>query len=83
VIGKRLFEPLEKMAKFRNVVVHQYETIDPSIVVSILHKNLADLEKYKKTIIQYFVLAERGKVIPSTSSQTSRHTKTGRKKGGS
>ena len=60
VIGKRLFEALEKMAKFRNVVVHQYETIDPSIVVSILHRNLADLEKYKKAIIQYLSSRRKG-----------------------
>jgi uncharacterized protein YutE (UPF0331/DUF86 family) len=53
VIGKTLCEILEKMAKFRNVVVHQYETIDPMIVVSILHKNLRDFEKYKKAIIKY------------------------------
>ena len=53
VIGKKLCERLEKMAKFRNVVVHQYETIDPAIVVSILHRNLGDLEKYKKAILQY------------------------------
>jgi uncharacterized protein YutE (UPF0331/DUF86 family) len=53
VINKKLFEALEKMAKFRNVVVHQYETIDPAIVISILQRNLSDFEKYKKAIIQY------------------------------
>ncbi len=53
VIGKTLCETLEKMAKFRNVVVHQYETIDPTIVVSILHRNLRDFEKYKKALIKY------------------------------
>ncbi len=53
VINKKLCETLEKMAKFRNVVVHQYETIDPTIVVYILHRNLQDFEKYKRTIIKY------------------------------
>jgi len=53
VIGKRLGESLEKMAKFRNVIVHQYETIDPTIVVSILHRNLGDFEKYKKAVIKF------------------------------
>lgn len=53
VINKNLFKTLEMMAKFRNVVVHQYETIDPTIVVSILHRNLGDLERYKKVVIQY------------------------------
>ena len=33
VISKRLGETMETMAKFRNVVVHQYEKIDPDIVV--------------------------------------------------
>lgn len=53
VIGKDLCGTLEKMARFRNVVVHQYETIDPAIVVSILHRNLRDFEKYKRAIIKY------------------------------
>jgi uncharacterized protein YutE (UPF0331/DUF86 family) len=53
VIGKDLCETLENMAKFRNIVVHQYETIDPLIVVSILNRNLRDFEKYKKAIIKY------------------------------
>jgi len=56
VIGKTLCGTLERMAKFRNVVVHQYETIDPRIVVSILHRNLHDFEKYKKAIIKYLSL---------------------------
>jgi len=53
VISKRLFETMEKMAKFRNILVHQYEKIDPALVVSILQRNLGDFEKYKKAIISY------------------------------
>jgi uncharacterized protein YutE (UPF0331/DUF86 family) len=53
VISKRLFETMEKMAKFRNILVHQYEKIDPALVVSILQRNLGDFEKYKKAIINY------------------------------
>lgn len=56
VISKSLFNTMEKMAKFRNVIVHQYEKIDPEIVVSILHKNLIDFEKYKKAIVKYLAL---------------------------
>lgn len=52
IIGKDLFKTMEKMAKFRNIIVHQYEKIDPAIVVSILHKNLDDFERYKKAIIK-------------------------------
>lgn len=53
VIGRWLFKIMEKMTKFRNVIVHQYEKIDPAIVVSILHKNLNDFERYKRAIIKY------------------------------
>jgi len=56
IISKNLSKTMEKMAKFRNVVVHQYEKIEPTIVVSILHKNLDDFEKYKKAIIKYLSL---------------------------
>lgn len=53
VIGGDLFKRMERMAKFRNIIVHQYEKIDPAIVVSILWRNLTDFEKYKKSIIKY------------------------------
>lgn len=53
ILNKNLFRTMEKMAKFRNLIVHQYEKIDPAIVVSILHKNLKDFEKYKKAIIKF------------------------------
>ena len=53
IINKKLSATMEKMAKFRNVIIHQYEKIDPGIVVAILHKNLADFERYKKAIIKY------------------------------
>jgi uncharacterized protein YutE (UPF0331/DUF86 family) len=51
IIPKKLSATMEKMAKFRNVVIHQYEKIDPRIVVAILHKNLTDFERYKKAIL--------------------------------
>ena len=57
VIDKRLFGKLEKMAKFRNVVVHQYEEINPIIVVSILRRNLGDFERYKRAIVNYLSLS--------------------------
>lgn len=53
VITKNLFRTMEKMAKFRNVIVHQYEKIDPAIVISILRKNLTDFEKYKRAVIKF------------------------------
>jgi uncharacterized protein YutE (UPF0331/DUF86 family) len=53
VIGKGLFSTMERMAKFRNLIVHQYEEIDAAIVVSILKKNLNDFDKYKNTVLKF------------------------------
>jgi len=44
---------LEKMARFRNIVVHDYEKIDPSIIVGILKNNLGDFEIFEASIIEY------------------------------
>jgi uncharacterized protein YutE (UPF0331/DUF86 family) len=46
-------EAFEKMAKFRNIIVHNYEKIDAGIVLGILKKNLNDFEGFKATIIDY------------------------------
>jgi len=53
VIGKGLFSKMEKMAKFRNLIVHQYEKVDPALVVSVLKKDLKDFEKYKKAVLKF------------------------------
>jgi len=47
IVGDALFSALEKMAKFRNIVVHSYDTIDAEIVVGILQNNLPDVVAYK------------------------------------
>jgi uncharacterized protein YutE (UPF0331/DUF86 family) len=59
IIDKRLFPTMMKMTKFRNVIVHQYEKIDPAIVVSTLHRHLSDFERYKKAIIKYLSSAKK------------------------
>lgn len=51
-IGKDLFERMQKMAKFRNVVVHHYDKVDAEIVVGILKKNLNDFIHYKDAIVK-------------------------------
>ena len=53
VISLELFSVLEKMAKFRNVVVHQYETVDATIVILVLRKHLDDFIKFKDAILAY------------------------------
>ena len=51
-------EAFEKMAKFRNIIVHDYEKIDAGIVLGILQKNLNDFEGFKEAIIDYLKPAE-------------------------
>lgn len=51
-ISKDLFEMMQKMAKFRNVVVHHYDKVDAEIVVGILKKNLNDFIHFKDAIVK-------------------------------
>ncbi|HBR17137.1 MAG TPA: hypothetical protein DD725_05965 [Deltaproteobacteria bacterium] len=53
VIDRGLFDIMEKMAKFRNIVVHQYEKVDAEIVIIILKKHLTDFEKFREAILSY------------------------------
>jgi uncharacterized protein YutE (UPF0331/DUF86 family) len=53
VIDSELLDIMEKMAKFRNIVVHQYEEVDSEIVVLILKKYLGDFERFKEAILHY------------------------------
>jgi uncharacterized protein YutE (UPF0331/DUF86 family) len=53
VISAELFAVMEKMAKFRNIVVHQYETVDAAIVILVLRKHLDDFIKFKDAILAY------------------------------
>lgn len=52
ILDEILFQNMERMAKFRNVVVHQYDKVDAEIVVGILQKHLSDFIDYKETIIK-------------------------------
>jgi len=51
ILNKDLFETMEKMAKFRNIIVHHYDKIDTEIVIGILKKDLKDFSAYKDAII--------------------------------
>jgi uncharacterized protein YutE (UPF0331/DUF86 family) len=52
IVGNNLSQSLEKMAKFRNVVVHDYDRVDAEIVIGILRKNLDDFIKFKDAIVK-------------------------------
>ena len=44
---------MEKMAKFRNIVVHQYEAVDSEIVVLILRKHLDDFQLFSDAVARH------------------------------
>jgi uncharacterized protein YutE (UPF0331/DUF86 family) len=54
-----LFAKMEKMAKFRNIVVHHYDTIDAEIVVGILKRDLDDFIGFRKAIISVLEQEEK------------------------
>ncbi len=43
----------EKMAAFRNLIVHYYERIDDEIVFGIFQRNLGDFDKFVQEISSY------------------------------
>ena len=49
----RGFQSLERMVKFRNVVVHDYDRVDEEIVIGILRKNLDDFIRFKDAIVKF------------------------------
>jgi len=51
IVDAQLYGALEKMAKFRNIVVHHYDKVDAEIVIGILKKNLKDFTAFKEAVI--------------------------------
>ncbi len=50
VLSMEILSNLQKMAQFRNVLVHDYAKIDPEIVFVILKKDLSDIQKFIQDI---------------------------------
>ena len=53
ILDRKLYPVMEKIARFRNIVVNQYDNVDAEIVTAILKKDLADFISYKEAIIQF------------------------------
>ena len=53
VLEKKLVDRMEKMAKFRNILVHQYEKIEAEIIVGILKNNLRDFDQFRKAVVGF------------------------------
>jgi len=52
VFKSDLFEIMLKMARFRNIVVHQYDKVDEAIVIGILRNNLNNFTAYRDAILK-------------------------------
>jgi uncharacterized protein YutE (UPF0331/DUF86 family) len=52
IVGKELGEKLEKMTRFRNILVHNYEDIDNSRVIQYVKRNLDDVTDYVACIVK-------------------------------
>ena len=50
ILSREQAQVMEKMAKFRNVVVHQYEAVDAEIVVLILNRHLVDFDDFSTSM---------------------------------
>ena len=53
VIPAALLPKLVQMARFRNLIVHDYARIDDRIVLSILKERLEDFDRYAQAVIDY------------------------------
>lgn len=56
VLDRELAERLRKMVGFRNIAVHEYQTIDPDIVEAILERHLGDLRLLGARVVEAFGL---------------------------
>jgi uncharacterized protein YutE (UPF0331/DUF86 family) len=58
VIPAELAGNLRKMVGFRNIAVHEYETVDPAIVEAIVEHHLGDLRTLGSRIVEVFGMRE-------------------------
>lgn len=56
VIDTDLATRLRRMVGFRNIAVHEYQTVDPAILESILERHLGDLKTLTNQILDHFGL---------------------------
>lgn len=57
IIKEELATKLRKMTGFRNIAVHEYETIEIDILKSILQHNLRDIEDFYVRVVEYYNLS--------------------------
>lgn len=53
IVPGELVPQLVKMARFRNLLVHEYAQIDNTIVYGILKRRLSDFDEFAQAIVAY------------------------------
>ena len=59
IITQSLSKKMQSMVGFRNIAIHDYQTLDVDILKSILSKHLKDLEQFYTTILTHFNIAKK------------------------
>lgn len=60
IVSKTLSYHLLDMARFRNLMVHDYAKVDDAKVYGILKKRIGDFDQYARAIVLYFEKYESG-----------------------
>lgn len=59
IIPQSLSKKMQSMVGFRNIAIHDYQTLDVDILKSILSKHLKDLEQFYTTLLTHFNIAKK------------------------
>lgn len=67
IIDAQLASQLRRKVSFRNIAVHEYETLDPAVVTRIVEERLDDLRAFSGRIVDRFGqdLGTTDPVLPS------------------
>lgn len=59
IITKALSKKMQSMVGFRNIAIHDYQTLNGEILKAILAKHLKDLEQFYASILNHFNIARK------------------------
>jgi uncharacterized protein YutE (UPF0331/DUF86 family) len=57
IIGRELSKRMQSMVGFRNIAIHEYQSLETKVLEAILIKHLKDLEEFYASVISHFRLS--------------------------
>jgi uncharacterized protein YutE (UPF0331/DUF86 family) len=57
IIGRDLSKRMQSMVGFRNIAIHEYQSLETKVLEAILMKRLKDLEEFYASVISHFRLS--------------------------